>query len=230
MHGLQKFDLLWPLVRRSSFVVEILQHTSTFRKTQICKNSRLFGCITVQHPGLRYFNHHVQVPHKIQLFHVSLAVATNCACWQLLRSAQYRFNCVQLHCPAQRCTFSSRESQQQQRCWQQPWLWVTCVVHRGTSLLLWSEPASDEEKTCESVTHGRTHDSKAKRGPLKRNEEERAQWITEWATAGGELGVDSVFEELEFIRFKWKRWLSRLFGYCMLLMKREGINQVKVSH
>ncbi len=60
-------------------------------------------------------------------------------------------------------------------------------------------PESDEEKTCESVTHGRTHDSRAKRGPLKRNEQDESQSERQ---PGGELGVDFVFEELEFIRFK----------------------------
>lgn len=35
--------------------------------------------------------------------------------------------------------------------------------------------ASDEEKTCESVTHSCTHDSKAKRGSLKWNEHNESQ-------------------------------------------------------
>ncbi len=97
--------------------------------------------------GFRNFNHHMQV---------SLVSAGS-----LL--LPHRVNSMQLHCQAQRRTFASQESQQL-RCWRQPWLWVTCTV----SHLFWSRryftsalvgAASSEEKACESVTHGCTHDS-----------------------------------------------------------------------
>lgn len=130
-------------VQKSSF---ISYSKTDFRKTQVCMKCRLFGCVISFQPSrFRNFNHHVQTAHRIQLFHVSLAEATNYGCWQLqppwqlVRSAQHRVNYIQLHCPAHRDTLLALWKSQWHWCSQLPWLWVTCFAHIGTSLLLQSD-------------------------------------------------------------------------------------------
>lgn len=78
-----------------------------------------------------------------------------------------------------------------------------CSQRYFTSALV--RPASDEEKTCESVTHSCTHD---RRGQTWLAEEERVCWVTEWMTARGKLVFGYFFEELEYISFKWNGCLS----------------------
>lgn len=49
-------------------------------------------------------------------------------------------------------------------------------------------PASDEEKTCESVTHGCTHDSGPNMAHLKRNEhDDESEWMTATSKIGNRL-------------------------------------------
>lgn len=128
----------------------------------------------IQHPGWRNSDHRVQVANRIRLFVVPLVVAANSACWQPAGSALYRVNYIQLHCPAQRHTLSSRKFTAAVML--AAALTVShlfCSQRCFTSALVRS--ASDEEKTCESVTHthGCTHDgsgqtwlAEEERGPM----------------------------------------------------------------
>ncbi len=127
----------------------------------------LFSGFKIQLLGLRNFNHHVQVTHSCCTFMQWISLLEVC-----LSNTGLIISSVTT--PAKRRTFSSQKSKQLW-CWRQPWPWVTCSVHKGTSLLLWSDQRAMRRRLVR-VWHTAAHmTAEAKRGSLKRNKHNESQ-------------------------------------------------------
>lgn len=181
------------------------------------KSGRQSCSITIQYSGLSRFNHHdLHGTHTIHLFHVSLAVVTCSACWQLWPAGSWLLSTGLIIPTLLPCTdalsalkrlHSNDDVDSGPDC-DSP---VLFTLRYFTSALVW--PESDEEKACESVTHGCTHDRRAKHGVLKRNKKDESQ--RELQQKVMEVTVN-FFEEMEYISLKCnEKLLELLLGICL---------------
>lgn len=114
-------------------------------------------------------------------------------------SFKYRVNYIQCHCPSKETHFKLAKIKAAVML---PWPWVTCFIHRGTSLLLWSHQQAMRRELVR-VWHTAAHTTaEAKCGSPERNKHNESQ---SWMAAGGKLVAGYFFQGLEYISFKWKR-------------------------